>query len=738
MNNIFENINEYICANKLNHDTMNQFDKSVIKNNYEVIIGLIKSNNKIYYNNLLCNGFYKRKCNQHPSKCHDFICYKTPLYYALWLNTLYYSNIFKLLLEVLNLYDLSHFNINNIIDERDKKYIELSEKIKNIYDVMIKINCPCEVLREYFVFYNHDNMNFKIVNNILTKNIVKIIDILESEFGFDYKYPDENTDEIICYKKYIGGLYVYYKNNYIYEKNKLSIITHKLSKYWGEYSINCEIVKLLFNQQAHEYYIHNIINKSYKLDNIIDEIMLNQYVDINYISSSGENIFSLTITQQNKSELIPKIRSYNGVIPKILTIYDIVNKCAITNIKEIVKTCEIDYFENTQIFIKYIFDYEKMLFIDRMEIMELMVQRGIFDNSNYLIQLALTYDRSLNIIEKLSSRKDIMSYSSTQDIYLSMKLKKYRELSLLLKNNNLINEKYEGNVPIINYFTLTKNDKYEDKLMLKTILEYKPNINVVNEDNRNPLVLAILYNKYEAINLLIELCNPYLFDTNGHNALHNAILKNNINAINILQSLESNDIVLANETTQSNMHPLILALTTNNPFNITQALFSQKKININCMSHTDEYILHYILKSSLSEDIKISLFKIYLKYDINLLEKSKDDIKPLVVVAVELNYYDIVVMIMNKLLDTGEIKFNGYVNAKNINQLLDGFQQKNIIVKDSTGPNFYSLVMVYLKNGKSLNKIIDVDMSTFNNNIFIIFMHVIIFILFFMKIMKNN
>ena len=86
--------------------------------------------------------------------------------------------------------------------------------------------------------------------------------------------------------------------------------------------------------------------------------------------------------------------------------------------------------------------------------------------------------------------------------------------------------------------------------------------------------------------------------------------------------------------------------------------------------------------------------------NINLLEKNKTDMKPLVVIAVELNYYDIVVLIMNKLLELNEIKFNDNINAKDITQLLDGFQQKHIIVKDQSAPNFYSLVMVYLKNGK--------------------------------------
>ena len=104
-----------------------------------------------------------------------------------------------------------------------------------------------------------------------------------------------NQFEMICHKKKIGKYYIYNNENISTEINKNNKISNKLEyirQNWINYKNNCDIVKLLFNQQAYEYYRHHLKNKFFKLTNIIDNIASNPYIDINY-TLHDNNIFGM-------------------------------------------------------------------------------------------------------------------------------------------------------------------------------------------------------------------------------------------------------------------------------------------------------------------------------------------------------------------------------------------------------------------------------------------------------------
>jgi hypothetical protein len=192
--------------------------------------------------------------------------------------------------------------------------------------------------------------------------------------------------------------------------------------------------------------------------------------------------------------------------------------------------------------------------------------------------------------------------------------------------------------------------------------------------------------------------SPFDYDNSGHNSFHYAILKNNMHAINVMKKFEYKGHKIINEKTKiSELLPIILAIDGDNPVAITNILFSEEGLDYNGRTPDGENVLHYLLKANINIKTKKTLFKMYLTKNIDLLESNKSDMKPIVVGAVERNLYDIVILIMNRLLELGEIKFDGYDNIRDIRKLIQDHRQKNIIVKDQHSPNYYFLVMVYLK-----------------------------------------
>ncbi len=753
---IWNTIDEYIDSKKISYNGLNSIEKAVINCDEMTVSQLLKNGERIYTTNMLCNGYYQRKYNNHPTNCHSFICQKTAVYYGLWINTYYYSQIFSIVLNILD-------NINNFRfvfsedDTRDPKVKQISNHIRNIYDILINTQCACHTTASYVHLYDHNTNNFKNVYDVLSKNVAQLINLLERNYGEDVQYLDDTHSVVTCHKKNLGKIYLYdpkiddlsnavdlptkksKKNKFLpiadcdieslmgksdAEKRKiemekllatnnsnksndrsvnvrlLSSSCGKLKKIWDKYVSSFNIVKLLFNQQAYEYYKYNMVNKLYKLEAILDEITINPYVDINYNVSSGDNILSLTITQQNRSELVIKIKNLGGKLPDIMTIADVIGKCFIGNVKEIVRNVDPEYLGDPDRLLSTILTNEKMMSSDKIELVEILIQRGLLDNSINVIQTCVKHDKSISLIEKLSERKKIIEKTCSYDVYLCIKLMKHRELNILFTNcPKLINDNYEELPPLIHYFNETKHDDVEEKLLLKAILNNKPNLSVTNKSQETPLLIAVKNERHESFNLLIGMnASPFDYDNSGHNSFHYAIMKNNMHAINVMKKFEYKGHKIINEKTKiSELLPMILAIDGDNPVAITNILFSEEGLDYNGRTPDGENVLHYLLKANINLKTKKTLFKMYLTKNIDLLESNKSDMKPIVVGAVERNLYDIVILIMNRLLELGEIKFDGYDNIRDIRKLIQDHRQKNIIVKDQHSPNYYFLVMVYLK-----------------------------------------
>lgn len=727
---IIDIINSYSNNKKLNQDFLSTLEKSITNNYISVVKESFITGETIYKNDIICNGFYQKKINNHPLKCHQKICYKTTMYYSLWLNTYYYSNIFFTIIEILNNCPSLWFNLNEATDTREKKFKQLSFSLKKLYDFIITIECSCYCIEDFIDIYDHTKMNFGKVESFMTKYFEDIIKQLENVYSFG-EYNKEDNFDMLCHKKYIGKLYLYDHN--IHDKSNLQEIRNKLEyirQNWINYKTNCEIVKLLFNQQAFEYYKHHLKTKFFKLQNIIDKISQNPYIDINY-SLNGNNIFGITILEQNHPELTNKLIKLNAKIPSQLSFDDIIHNCDITNVKEIIKNYREDYFGDIKNLIKSIISYEHMMSGDKIEIIEILNKRKILEKVDNVIGIFLEHNLSYGFIEKIYENQNIIKQISIIEIYLCIKYLKPRELSMILKfRNELVNQKYNNKEPLFHYFDELTEDIPTSIEIMKTLLLNKANPNIQNENGQTPLIISIKTKSYKTFQILLKfLADPFIYDENMFNAFHHAINSNNLKMIQSLINFvnQKNEKII---NVQNNMCPLILAMNSVNPINITRLLLNEDGIDYKYKTEYGDNLLFYILNLKTTPSIKYHLFTLFIKFDINLIEPSKITHKPLVVEAVEKNYYDIVIMIINKLLQIGEIRFDGFDNIKDINIILKECIIPSVFIRNDQFPNFYSLVLVYLNSNKS-NKIqiqceneiyieVEIDREIVINGIFLI------------------
>jgi hypothetical protein len=208
--------------------------------------------------------------------------------------------------------------------------------------------------------------------------------------------------------------------------------------------------------------------------------------------------------------------------------------------------------------------------------------------------------------------------------------------------------------------------------------------------------------------------------------------------LNILRKCELNGTSIINKLTKDCVHPIILSINSKNPIFLTQVLLAEDCIDCEYI-YMENNVLHYIVKSNVPLKIKNTLFKNCVSKNFDLLEECKIDKKPLVVKAVESDLYEIVIMIINKLLEKEEIKFDGYDNLKDIRKLLLENKYPNIIVKNRDSPNFYSLVMMYLKSAKhKLQPEIEINMKNFIENLFVMMCVILVYLVCLSHLTHEN
>jgi ankyrin repeat protein len=795
INKAIDDIERMISVFNINYDDLFDFEKLIVNNNItDIKIFVQENNNSVYDAHLLCNGFYKKKFECHPMRCHNHVCYKTAVYYALWINCYYYYNIFY------KIFLLAKLSSKDILSE----FIYF---IKNI-------PCVCHTTNNNNIYYDHTSMNFKIVHDFLKEKMDELIKTFEdNKSNATRKISNIKNLYLECKICEMTSHKIDYVLNEIDNHDKIGNIMFEIKCIWDDYLINCEIVHYLFSVQSYEYFNYYLNHKMFEIDNALTKILFNKCSNINFCKNDDENILYNTMKKDCKTELIVKLIDSGMRIPKNKNLNTMFEKeeCKIENIKTFLKKYDANFFSNESLLTIL---KQNLMRTHKIEIVDIFASRGLLANA---FKILLESETSYNILLNLYATQDVVvSKITIGDAFYCIKLEKYKELDLILQNNKTFsNELFEGITPIMiaikenklkclqlllqhgaDPFLIHNNTSpimmtiVENRLemldfllanwmkdcatsdntshimlsikennieALKLLLKHKadpyssigsttPTLYSITNDKivaleclleygsctehdynpiannpykqLTPLMMAIDKNKLVAFELLIKYgANPFTY-IRGLNTLHYAIGCNRFELVTLIKDYVSNNKYLINELTTEvdKRHSLFLAVKTNDPIKMTDLLLQNDNITFNHTLLDGSNILYHILMSKIKISIKNNLFKRYIQYDIDLINHV--DNTPLVVYAVENNLYDIVVMIINKLILTQEITITGFTKLDNdIVKIISITPQKKlqIIAKNKNGPNYYSLVLGYLRQGK-IEESDDIDDTEYLNN----------------------
>ena len=775
---VLDEINSMLNSTEIILNDMFEFEKMIMQTDTleEIQLYVTKNENVIYDKILLCNNYYKKKFKVHPMTCHRGICYKTPVYYALWLNCYYYQTMFE------KIKILATLSTDEII----------SEFLKFIYS----LECVCHLTRTYKDNYDHNDMNFLKVNLFLNKMIPNLFVAYENFKSNVTK--KNNNDKIIklecvsCANKIEKKDFI---NNEINNHNKIGDLICEIKYYWEKYSLNCEITKYLFSVQSYEYYIIHLNYKQFELEQSLDKILLNKFTDLNFYKSPNENLLYCTMKKDCKQEIITKIINNGGKLPHNKNLESMFknNECKIENIKVFLTHYDGKYFSNESLLTIL---KQNLMRSHKIDIVNIFSSRGLLTNA---IKILLESEESYNILQNLYESDDVVvSKITIDDMLFCMNMEKIREFELILKNNvSYANEicndttlimiaikenkikflkillqnggdpflshnnispimmtilenrldmlEYllqnwikkcsisentshimlairEGNIEVLKLLLKYNADPFSsidgttptlyaienDRLTsLECLLIYGNNIDKENNPIANlpynetsPLMASINKSKLVSFELLLKYgANPFEY-INGLNILHYAIIKNKYEFVALVKDYKKDTRYVLNEITRDDrkMHSIFLAIDSYDPIKCTDMLLQNQSLNYEYKLSNGSNILNYIIRSKNKLKTKISLFKRYINRNIDL--KNEVDNTPLIIYATEHNMFDIVVMIINKLIETEEIKIMGYTkNDNDIINILARSNNKKIQLKSEI--NYCSLVLIYLKNGKT-------------------------------------
>lgn len=685
-------------------DNLSSLEKAVINNNFDLVYELLTSGSKNYYENKFCNGYLNKYFeNNNHTTCLNNICFKTSTYFALILNYGITRTLHCLL---------------NILSSKDNFSEKITNKIKDVCSDFCKFNCHC---KEYYDYTNVYLVNNDEILKTDSDTFIKLKEIAEYLYSFtgndsdEYEFPDiNNFSEIFNFDCF---------HNYHDINMNFSDIYTALKDLCYIYEINYTILKLLLNEQIYEYMTNLLDNDSINDDKIfdfLDKFYNNNLIDINYVNPYEKRTVLLNILYKKENvKLINKMFSLGSKLPDNINsiIYDLLSqkssKSSTTyNMVDLLlnNATASDLLTPKNILLQII-ESTSMPENTMYKFLECICNKENMYYTNDVLIKSLNSSNSFDLINFFSKYKKFFDNCDLQCIEICLLFNKYLELDILLTNINtdkFINGNDEYS-PLFSYFD--KHIKLSEEFdstpefvnsvkTLEVLLKYKPNVNIIR-NNTTCLLQSVKNNKFIVTKILLENgADPFIIDNLHKNSLHYAILHNDHNLIKLLLNCskmdsESKLIYLVNEVDEKGKTPLMLALDSSEPIDITHLLFtSNNNVKLDVSDNDGMRILDLIvINDELTIDTKIKLFNIYFSKGINLTEVNKSDFKPIVVRAVEYDLFELVVMIMDKLIKNSDIE----VGASDIITGIKNNTVSNITVKDKHNPNFYSLVIMYIK-----------------------------------------
>jgi ankyrin repeat protein len=703
----------------------NNLEIAIKSNNYYEISELISNGTNIFSNNIIDNNTTS----------------KTPPYYALCNNLYCYKQFYNLLIELIN-FDTHLININN----PNILYQNINIKLFNIFTFFISDNNNFDK-NESYIYYNETSLNFRIISKFISTEILSLITELMGLYKVLYSGDRFKVNINADTSSPKGGnvLMGYFCKIEKYDLNLCKQTVEKmLDMYaWFEESVKC--VSLLLNEQFYEIYnyklnneelvnIENFVVTTYTLDNL--------YININYKNVyTKQTILGLTISHSDRPELTIKLlnngatidTSYNLLIQaldkkfyknvkeilsydNIITtknINDTNDTNSITTVINPIITRNLMFVEKGKSIYETIVNDHNICISDKLEIVKNLLKKLVLDCADP-ISIVLDNSYSLDLIKVLineNNHESIKNHVNTlitfNNINKCIQLSKHQELDVLLKENNIIsrnNLKFVNAInlsPIMVYLTKIIKNNDDDIETLNILLKYEAEIEKEDSYGNTPLLISALTGKTSVVQkLLNEHVNAFVKNHDGDTCLTLAIKNNRYYTVCVLANvykdyIDNNNnfrMYLANEFNGNGFSPLMLASQCNYALEVITWLLSVPNIDINYV-HNGMNIVTYLLKNEkLTENTKKSILLLLLEGNVDLINPS-----PVVILAVELNLHSIVVIIMNHLIKINEIDIGTQYNS--IEELVNDTNSiKQTITTKNNAPNFYSLVVLYLKN----------------------------------------
>jgi ankyrin repeat protein len=753
---------EYLQEIKqLKREHYTELDWNVITNNYDKVEEELEKGGTIFYSQngccaKICNGYFYRKDGKHPSKCKKKICNQTAIYHGLRLNARIYRSIYRSIVELMKI-EPSLRPMNNYKDELNKLMNEIVDKF---------FSTPFEPpsRNQYCRGYKENYLNFKDVYDFLHNNGVIVRELLEKKYNKYKKYEVKINDIILdSLEEYIHTnikeIYLFLlkdKEESLYVERDILRVVSRLICLFDMYFESCQIITLLFNQQAYELF-------QYSLVRINDEQILlktlqtlyrdsDPFININYVNKNKHHsVLSTTVyagefillikhllEKGAKIELCGRMHLLSVALKRgfyksfeILLESLEINKNIIEDddylelqIQKVREIVNYEY-ENKTIFSQVLLDNK--LDIDlRIKLLKKLRTYGadpnilvndseplrIAINSNYAMEFMTVFFGEIEEHNENNLLFIPMDKIRPENITLAIKLKKTKVIKLLLENGADIN----GNMEHIPLHALLNNEFSNFKIgenkvlidILKILLEYSPNVNIQNKNGLTPLHVACLMGNLDAVNILLNYnSNAFIKDITGQTSFIKAIESCNLEIIKLLCSFKNRDNYLINMTDNNGRIPAIHSLKTKKAYEIVKILNNFNMVDFSIKDNNNKNIMDYLFESHHKQRNEIS--KILIT-KIDILEFNNKHTN-LLIDATTYDYYEIVEMMVNNLIKENKFRLKT-AHITGLDNLYER-KMKNLDTEIDCDENtfYFPLIWTYLAKEFGIKKTYGLELS---------------------------
>jgi len=698
----------------LNIKSQTSIEDATVTNNYDEIEMLLKQGITIF-------KFTDCKMiNTH---------YKTAVYNGLINNYYGYANIFNLLTQLIQ-NDTELLNLSTT----DPNYINIVQPMFDTFKFFMTLNCVfCASNSTNINIYSELTFNFNAIstyfglnpNDIVTTYTTLITNLSALYISGTYAPNVNNIDvnvlksnsELLCANAgTILGNYMDITMIPFQDLSACSDLMKQMLDLNSWYIINFNINVLLLNEQMYESYryyfskIHSenaVVIKS-AANNVLALIELihtvnNDYIDINYKNAlTNSSLLSLTINQKcyDPANIIASLIE-KGVTINLTSniIVDLLKNNFINSIIEILGTPSLTKTEilanlssNLSMYCM-LMSSDDLKTTERIQILKLLLAKDIIDYGDpFMVLISESMSSDLIKILIAESQQDLTGTITLELINYCVRHGKYEELDLILEYNNIIESSILNNLTIeyskLPIFVLLSTCQKNKDRILDVLIKYNADISSVNLDGQTPLFLMCKqgYTKLAQKIYAKEPSTIQIFDNRNDTCLTITIKNYHIETIKWIVTMQTNSII--NIVDGNMMTPLMIACSMKHTVHrMVQCLLENILIDITITNDDKDALYYLIINKKICELSKIKTLEL-------LLQKGSTITSQILIKSVEMDLYGIVVILMNYLINIGEIDV-GY-------ETIEKYALKSCscdvkIKVNNCEPNFYTLVVVYVR-----------------------------------------